>query len=472
MKANQPICSVSCSDGAKGLPLELHAGRHFRLNRSSISDFFLASLPPWLVDLLRIGMSVYVVDRLAKRKQPSQRRAWPRSIRAVIKVFNSEFWNQGPVYEALTHCLEFVSGDSWELRFAADPTERYFAEQRLPGISPPFDNEPPLVCLNSGGLDSATGLCLRLREGAQRPVVPVTVWHQSGQQELVQDQLLLIGHHYGVPVHPLFVSADVYWSAFEAEEERSQRCRSFLFAAVGGVAAAVSGASSVEVFESGVGAINLPLMAGMVGSKATRSCHPEFLRLMSRLLTLVAGREVVYRLPFMDKTKGEMVKLLVSEGLEDLARSTVSCVHYPLRERPHKQCGVCPACIFRRQAMLVGGVKEPRGTYKFDFFGSSRVVNRIPERRLKYLKAFLMQVVHLATLDSQDELPRRFRRHLVGSRVLGSDESPLSVIELLRRYRQEWLTIAAEGIEQGWDWAKLLVPTESASHGGMSHASA
>ncbi|MBI3411337.1 MAG: 7-cyano-7-deazaguanine synthase [Planctomycetes bacterium] len=452
--------------------MELHVGRHFRLNRSSISDFFLAPLPPLLVDLLHIGMSVYVVDRLAKRKQRLHGRAWPRSIPAVIKVFNSDFWNQHPVHEALTLCLEFVSGDNWELRFVDDPTEQYFAEQRLPGVPPPFDNDPPLICLNSGGLDSATGLCLRLREGSRRPVIPVTVWHQAGQQELVRDQLQLIGHHYGVPICPLFVSADVYWSAFEAEEERSQRCRSFLFAAVGGVAAAVSGASGVDVFESGVGAINLPLMAGMVGSKATRSCHPEFLRMMSHLFTLVAGREITFRLPFMDKTKGQMVKMLADDGLENVARSTVSCVHYPLREKPHKQCGVCPACIFRRQSMFVGGINEPSGTYKFDLFGPQQVVNQIPDRVLKYLKAFLMQVVYLADLEPQSDLPRRFRRHLLGSGIIGHGQSPGPVIEVLRRYRQEWLNIAAEGIDRGWDWAKLLAPTKSTRQEGLCHASA
>ncbi len=174
----------------------------------------------------------------------------------------------------------------------------------------------------------------------------------------------------------------------------------------------------------------------------------------------------------MDMTKGQMVKLLVAEGMESLALSTVSCVHYPLRERPHKQCGVCPACIFRRQAMLVGGIKEPRGTYKFDLFGPSRVVNRIPDRLLKYLKAFLMQAVHLAALDSQDELPRRFRRHILGSGIIGHEESPLPVIKLLRRYRQEWLTIAAEGIERGWTWVNLLTPTKSTKQEGMNHASA
>jgi hypothetical protein len=262
------------------------------------------------------------------------------------------------------------------------------------------------------------------------------------------------------------------WHSALQQEETSQRCRPFLFMAVGGVVAAMQGASSVEVLESGVGAINLPLMSGMVGSKATRSSHPELLRLMSRLLTLVSGREIVYRLPFMDRTKGQMVTALANRGLEDLTRSAVSCVHYPLRERPHKQCGVCPACIFRRQAMLVGGIGEPRGTYKFDLFGPSRLVNRIPEHRLKYLKAFLIQVVQLAALDSQNELPRCLRRHLFGSRILGQGDSPRPIIELWRRYRQEWLTIAAQGNERGWSWVRLLTPMTFTNQGGLSHASA
>src|SRR5262249_20126102 len=152
MKANQPIFSVSYWEGGKELPLGLHVGRHFRLARNSIGEFFATSVPPLLVDLLRIGMSVYVVDRLAKRRQQSQGRPWPRSICAGIKAFHPEFWTQGSVHAALTQCLEFVSGDSWELRFVLDPTEQYVAEHRLPGITLPFDGDPPQICLFSGGL--------------------------------------------------------------------------------------------------------------------------------------------------------------------------------------------------------------------------------------------------------------------------------------------------------------------------------
>jgi len=186
---------------------------------------------------------------------------------------------------------------------------------------------------------------------------------------------------------------------------------------------------------------------------------------------LAAGRKINYHLPFMDQTKGEMVKALAETGLEKLACATMSCVHYPLRER-NKQCGICPACILRQQAMIVAGIREPRGTYKYNPFGPSRLVDRIPEKGLRFLKAFLMQVAHLSVLDTQADLPRRLRRHLFGSGIMGHGESPHLVIELLRQYRDEWLTIAAEGKKRGWHWASLLSPTMVANQGGLTHASA
>ena len=62
-------------------------------------------------------------------------------------------------------------------------------------------------------------------------------------------------------------------------------------------------------------------MAGMTGSMSTRSCHPEFLRRMSRLVSLVTGREIIFRLPFYQWTKGEMVRAMNEAGLADLAPS-------------------------------------------------------------------------------------------------------------------------------------------------------
>jgi hypothetical protein len=266
-------------------------------------------------------------------------------------------------------------------------------------------------------------------------------------------------------------SSQPWLSELRRKEERSQRSRSFLFAAAGATAAVMSGTSAVEVYESGVGAINLPLMAGMVGSKATKSCHPEFYRRMSILCSLVSNRDIRFDLPYFETTKGHVVRRLADLGLKDLARSTASCVHYPLRDSAHKQCGVCPACLFRRVSMFAGGIREPKGTYKYDLFGSVRRANRVPAKRLEYLKAALMQVVQLGSLEPGSAVPSRIRRHLIGTGIVRHDQPLEPLIHVLREYRHEWLQLAAFGETQGWSWTKLLSPQRAVRQEEVSHAS-
>lgn len=438
--------------GPGGRPIELVAGRHFLLDRHCFGQHLRAALSGRMVDLLRIATTVYLIDRLSKRSR-SAPDGWPRWLRVSIEVHDPEFWSGDPVRGLLGECVDFVGGDGWEFQFTPDPSGRPACH----GGWLDFD-DPLVVCLYSGGLDSAAGLAERLRRPTSRQIIPVLVRHHTGQRRLVERQLAALSGRYGVGLKPL---VPVVWTMAPSrllDEEASQRCRPFLFAAAGGVAAWMSGAAGVEVYESGVGAVNLPLMAGMVGSKATKSSHPNFLRLMSRLLTTASGREISFRLPYLDRTKAEVVRTLAEDGLDDVARSTASCVHYPLREAARKQCGACPACIFRRQAMITAGIEEPADAYKYALFGPAGVVNRIDDRRLAYLKAFLMQVEKLADLDGRPAIPRFFRRHLVGTGVVAQGEPLAPYVELYRRYRSEWLALVARGRAEGWTWAEMLAP--------------
>ncbi len=438
-----------------GGPVEVVGGRHFRLVPDCLGQHLRAGLSRRMMDLLRVATSVYMIDRLSRRGRPGSPR-WPRSLRASIEVIDPEFWSSGEVRGLIGECVEFVSGDSWDFEFAADPSPRPACDE---GWLPFAD--PPLVCLYSGGLDSAAGLAERLRCRPQEQVIPVLVRHQSAQRRLIDPQLDALRRRYGVDLKPLVPVVTTVAPSRLHEEEGSQRCRSLLFTTAGGVVAWMSGATGVEVFESGIGAINLPLMAGMVGSKATKGTHPHFLRLMSRLVSLAAGREITFRLPFIDRTKAEVVRTLADEGLVDVARSTASCVHYPLRDVARKQCGVCPDCIFRRQALITAGIDEPGDAYKYDLFGPAGVVNRVEDGRLAYLKAFLMQVEKLSELDAHPSVPRFFRRHLVGTGVVAQGGSLSPHVDLFRRYRDEWLALVARGRVEGWAWADLLSPAET-----------
>ena len=138
--------------------------------------------------------------------------------------------------------------------------------------------------------------------------------------------------------------------------------------AVAGVVAETVGAGEVEVYESGVGSVNLPLVNGPADWRTTRSTHPHFLRLMTDLVSHVSDAGVRYILPFSDRTKAEMVSRLKELGLEELARRSVSCILHPLKRPSGRQCGHCTACVYRRQAMLAAGIREGRDAYDVDLF--------------------------------------------------------------------------------------------------------
>jgi len=451
MKNYTPHFRAWFTQGDSGQTRELIDGRNFRLHHRRICDFFGCDLPPRLVDLLRIAMSVYAIDRISKRKAPSVPDGWSRSFCLRLEVLEPEFWRTNTVLRTLTRCVEFVSGDRWDFEFLWDEAgPRPFNDSWL---FPPESNEgSETVCLYSTGLDSAAGLVRRLRERPDGKFLPVTVTHQSGQRGRVQAQLSAIRRRCGGSLMPLIVPAEMKRPR-RCEEENSQRCRAFLFACIGGAVAAMNESTEVEVYESGVGAVNLPLYDWMVGSRATKSSHPHFLRLASRLVTLAAGREIIFHLPFLDLTKAEVVRSLAGDSdLEDMARFTVSCVHYPLREKQHKQCGCCPACVYRRQAMALAGIRERAGTYKYDLFNAGQL-REVAKKRLRFLVAFLLQADRLRELDGPSRAPAFFRGHLLETEAVSQGESPDRYAVLYRRYRDEWLDLASRCVSLGFPWA-------------------
>jgi 7-cyano-7-deazaguanine synthase in queuosine biosynthesis len=377
------------------------------------------------VDLLRIASAVYVVDRHVKRRPKDGPKPPSRTISLKVEVLDDSLWNRQEVRDALHDAVEFMTSDFWDIEFERDPQEYKWPTRFLPFSK---TDGSPLVCLYSSGLDSAAGLVTRMNANPGRPVIPVTIWHQPRQRHLVQQHYDFLRAHYrskgfGTQIEPLIVKVAMMWKtpAEEKNQETSQRSRSFLFTALGAITAVMHGRRVVELFESGVGAINLPLMAGMVGSKTTRSSHPEFLRRMSKLASLVADSEVKFTLPFEDKTKGEIVKALAAPELSPLAARSASCVHFPIRHKKYKQCGLCPACIFRRVALASAKIKEPNDAYRHDFMGQAERINALPEKRLAYLKAFLLQVARLRNIEKHDHLPPVFERHVVGTGIVLRD---------------------------------------------------
>ena len=432
---------------------ELVSGRDFRLDEEGFSKGLCVFLRPRERDLMRLGMAVYVVDRLVRRMRRAVSKSTTREVLLEIEVSDPEFWNEQA--ELLARTLRQASDDFWTLTFTRG-TEAYVTPPLFPLVG-----QSPVVCLYSGGLDSAGGLARRLRE-ASRPFVTVTACHQPGQRSRVSKQVVALGKRYGRQIFPLVVRTTLVNPVPLKQQETSQRCRAFMFAALGGAVASLSGSADVEVYESGVGAVNLPPMAGMVsGGRATKGCHPRFLRLMGEIVSAVAQRRVTFSLPFQTFTKAEVVRALAQDGLSDLAAETVSCVHYPLREPGDaKQCGCCMGCLGRRQALIVGGVPESAERYKYDLFGSAERASQVPEDQLLYLKATLLQIAELEELSDDGLKPDLFRRYVTGTQLLGQNEPVLPWVNVMRRYRDEWRELVGRADHLGIAWASLLPEVE------------
>ena len=432
------------------------AEKDFRLSERRIAGGVLGLLRPHERDLLRIASAVYTVDRLQKRKSSS--RGISRDISLEVEVCDADFWNDPRIHGLVRSAIQQITDDFWDISFKAGG----FLREEEPYFRMPF--EAPTVCLYSGGLDSAAGLATRLRT-YRGPMVAVTAQHQPGQRGLVTSQLATLATRYGTDVFPLAVRTALINPPRMSKQESSQRCRSFLFMSLGGIVASLTGASAVEVYENGAGVVNLPLMTGMlVGSRTTKSVHPAFLRIMSSLVSQAAGREVEFCLPYRNHTKAEITRTLAEDGLSAVAADTVSCVHYPRRVRGSaKQCGWCPGCIGRRQAILHAGVDEHPKRYEVDLFGEAGDVASIPPGQLYYLKAMLMQVEELTHLREDGTQPDIFRRHVTGTHLLGPNEGIGPWVGVMQRYRDEWLELIQKAHRWGLVWSNWVADLTCAS---------
>lgn len=446
---------------------ELMSGKDFNLDLSMFSELLSGSLAPAFNDFLRIAVSVYVADRLLRRRCKCHPGNYRREVNLSVEVSEQSFWNDG-LLEKVSESLNFVSGDTWNISVAK--LNCSLAQERQLPLSFPLPSDAR-VCLYSGGLDSAAGLARHLNDEPHRMTIPVTVWHQGGQRGSIRRQFeILAGKFPKSEIKPFVVKATVFDSArTNGKEESSQRTRSLLFCAVGAAVASLVGVSVVEMYESGIGAINIPLLAGLTGAKTTRSSHPEFLRQMTEIVSLIAQRPIVFQLPFAEQTKAQVVSMMKPLGLESLAVATASCSSYPLREKGAKQCGYCSACIFRRYALQTAGIREPAGTYKVDLFQSNLYLKY--RKSTHYLKAFLIQHSELRKLKEGLGTPAFVLNHLYGTDVIQKGESVQPVVELLKRYSYEWDCVIAEARRSGIAWTRL-VGSEPNSMQGVRHVPA
>jgi len=432
-----------------GTPDRVHINGDVQQNVVLNADGFFRALlvlpPPRCLDLLRIATGIFAVDRITKRKKRRDNEHGLRQLRVVSEVRDHDFWGRPDIVDLLSAILSFLTDDDWSFDF-----ER---AQRAPGdlghqdfLALPHPFPPRYAALYSGGLDSASGLANRLLEGADDFLL-VTVGHQSGLHRRVKNQF--DGNKQNKGLKTLFselngVSPRILHSTLTTslrggkairmrQQEPTQRTRAFLFCSAAAIAADAYKLDVVEMFENGVGAINLPLMTGMLGNGlSTRGAHPTFLQMMSALSTHVTRRNIRFVLPFEARTRAEMLKHLAAvPGLGIWAQESRSCVHTALRQTGKTHCGRCPACIERRQAFAVAGINE-----KLDVYQTNLLVDSLSDQdEADYLDLYQIDATNWVAGNASVE--RRMNNHFRLTDV--SPDQDQRIQELQLRHAREVL---------------------------------
>jgi len=435
----------------EALRLTLHGpGANARLKVADLTKSLVANIPDAFLDLIELATYVYVTDQAVSRgtyKLDDMQPMWRRRLIFDVPVRCCELWRSDQVVEELTRTLGFLSDDEYEFRFHpyvnAPSPDQYF-----PFSDVPQHKSPERVVLFSGGLDSLAGAIREVVLGTD-PICLLT--HEPSpkfrpRQRLLRDHL---DDRASGPV-PLHVTIRVN-KAKELNREYTQRTRSFLYASLAAAVARMAGLRSVRFYENGVVSINLPLAADVVGGRATRTTHPYVLNGFGRLFSLLAdedtGSEFKVENGFLDKTKADVVRMIVDANCASMIETSTSCTHTWTWTRKHTHCGVCSQCIDRRFAILAAGAREhdPAARYKADLFLSPRPKDE--DRRMVACYVEMARLVGQMTLvDLKESFGGIYR---VAGQLPGTvDDNVAQIFDLYKRHGNEVAGVVADALAE------------------------
>jgi hypothetical protein len=439
---------------------QLGPGLRFMVNDYALARALGAALNPELADLVDIAIAVYAVDRLAPRRPLHADRYhlyWTRNIQVQLPLRVPNLWISTALGRRLHRLLRSLTEDFWEFEFSMRSGRPRPSETMRPLLrTEPV--EPVTVGLFSGGLDSLAGACRELLDPAGGTLFLISGRTNSrlgARQDLLSQQLCLKTHR---DVRPLVVQFGLRdRGGKQGEDEPSQRSRGFVFPILAAVAALLAGASEIQVYEPGIGAINLPYTDAQLGAQATRATDPRMLIALSEFVTMASGQPFSVRAPYLFATKAELCQSIAALGVPDLAKETVSCDNVSLRVKDHTHCGLCTSCLLRRQGLHgagLGDLDRKCGKYKDDILAGPGAVRF---EKLRYLRAMDHQArkleYALATADPWQELSRMYPQLVEIAFALAGTGQPVPVVEreivdLYRRYCAEWA-----GFRAGIPWA-------------------
>jgi 7-cyano-7-deazaguanine synthase in queuosine biosynthesis len=379
-------------------------------------------------DVLTAASAIYAADLAFRRGERSN---FQRQINLTIPVINRPAFQN--VAEELRTALWRVSNDAWTLNFVQREGTPETARMWLRGGE-------GKVLLFSGGLDSMAAAVFYGEAGEQVHLAshvtanPVIRNAQQGAFTYLHDRFADQFVYRPFRVSCTDRTKDGFPFPKDSNRESTQRTRSVLFLALAALVARRNGVEDVVVIaENGQMAIHLPLTTARIGAFCTHTAHPEFVQMMSALLSTLLNYPINIENPFLYRTKAEVVAATV-ERHREVIENTVSCWKALRVGGDKKHCGYCVPCLSRRIALETHGLELSE--YQMDLLRvqvSGLDADHEGKRNLVEMIEFVRTFGgSLSQADLEWEYP---------DLLLGEEIDPSAAVEMYRRFAREALDV-------------------------------
>ena len=356
--------------------------------RIGLPDFVrgVYHLPDRVLDLLELSAYVYCADRMTSRGKVKrlEYHAWARLLHFVVRVRDHDFWSQKEVSDGLSAALEFMTGDSrYHFTFlpghTTAPTGLFDAEEfRL------SDEDDPSVLLFSGGLDSLAG-ALQCLEESHSNVCLVSHQSQVGTTRTQNQLAKALRDRYPNRVSHYKFCCNL---AGQRAAEETQRTRAFLYTSIAYAIAHAYGRDEFLIHENGITSMNFPRREDLSNARASRTTHPQTIGRLQRVFSHLGERTMSIGMPFLWKTKTDVVEVIRKGRHQELMPSSVSCSKTFQNLAQASHCGGCSQCIDRRFAAYGSGSDDldESGLYAQDIIAGSITEGVVKTTAIDYVR--------------------------------------------------------------------------------------
>lgn len=398
-------------------------------------------------DIASLCGAVKLSDRSFPRHHA---RAWGRSLKVELPVFDLELWRRQVVSESLRECLQYLTGDRWEISFVK---RRRKAEAKGQVHLLSASERPRIFVPFSHGLDSFAQSELLASQEHGLEIVQVNI--NSNRSSGTWKSLGRRGRARTIPV-----------SSRVDEPHRTEpsfRTRPFIYDLMAAYGAAMSNAHRVLVPENGQGSLGGSLVP--LGIEAPhRSCHPGFTSRLGRFVLALTGRQVRFEHQALFLTKGQALSSLVKIR----PNSSVWLTEHPSCSYDSRHahdggrkvhCGVCGNCLLRRLSVHAAGVVDPT-PYRVADIHAPTIESAFGDRELPrefsaysdVAKNSARGMQRLAELALEQDAPRVWAEieGIARYQERSIPEIKESMFELLRQHHAEWNAFLRHCGESSW----------------------